>query len=240
MFYLKFGDSKKCIVFLHGWGADLNSFLWAKDYFSEFSLLFVDFPGFGKSPEPNEVYSVEDYASELKSLIDENAFEEIVLVGHSFGGRVAIKFAFLYQDCYLNIKLFLIDSAGVLPKRTIKYRFNVWRFKRCKKKALSNEKYKKKLEDFGSNDFKQLSSNMKKTFVCVVNEDLFPQAKKIKSETILLWGEKDKETKLYMAKKLHKAIKNSQLYVIKNAGHFSFLDNKKAFLILLDRFVKNK
>ena len=239
MYYLKFGNCKKCVVFLHGWGADLNSFLWVKDYFDDVSMLFVDFPGFGKSAEPDKSMFVEDYAKQLKDLIDKNGFDELIVVGHSFGGRVAIKFASLYQNLYSKVKLFLIDSAGVLPRRTIKFYVNIWRYKRCKKKAQRNEKFKQKLELFGSTDFKKLSLNMKKTFVCVVNEDLVPDAKKILCDTVLFWGEKDKDTKIYMAKKLHKSIKNSKLYILKNAGHFSFLDNKKAFLILLDRFIKN-
>lgn len=240
MFYIKTGSSKKFIVFLHGWGADLNSFFWVDEYFNDrFSMMYVDFPGFGKSDEPETDYYVSDYVKELKNLLNEFDIEELVLVGHSFGGRVAIKFTFLFQDDYQNLKLCLIDSAGILPRRTIKYYYRVWKYKRCKQKTLKNLKFKEKLNKFGSEDYKKLSSRMKKVFVNVVNEDLSCCAKKINVKTILIWGKNDNETKLYMAKKLHKFIKNSELYVFKNAGHFSFLDNKESFLILLDRFVKN-
>ncbi|MBR2391163.1 MAG: alpha/beta hydrolase [Clostridia bacterium] len=239
MNFLKFGSSKKYIVFLHGWGSDMNSFLWTKNFFKEFSLLFVDFWGFGKSPEPERAYAVVDYANDLKNILDSFEIEELVLVGHSFGGRVSIKFASLFQDFYPSFKLCLVDSAGVLPKRNLRYYFSVFRYKRLKNKVRKSPKEEVKLSKFGSSDYKKLSPVMKKTFVKVVNEDLCFDAKNIKAETFIIWGRNDQETKIFMAKKLHRLIKNSKLFVFKNAGHFSFLDDKQEFLILLDTLCKN-
>ena len=100
MHYLKFGNSKRFIVFLHGWGADLNSFLWLKDYFAnEYSLIFLDFDGFGKTGEPKEALNLFDYVLNLKKLLDNFDIEEICFVAHSFGGRVAIKYLFYFQFC---------------------------------------------------------------------------------------------------------------------------------------------
>ena len=239
MFYLKFGSSKKFVVFLHGWGADRNSFLWVEPYFDECSKIFVDFPGFGKSFEPEKSWNVESYAVALKKLIDEFEVAELILVGHSFGGRVAIKFASMFQKEYLKMKICLVDSAGILPKRGIDYWWKVWRYKNLKRKAIGNPSLKSKLEKFGSTDYKNLSDVMKQVFVNVVNEDLSNLAKLVQVETILIWGEKDKDTKPWMAKKLNKLIKNSKLFVLKNAGHFSFADKPQEFLFILDRFIQN-
>ena len=239
MFYLKFGSSKKVVVYLHGWGANKNSFLWVQPYFENFTNIFVDFPGFGDSKEPDKNWNVESFAVKLKTLIDGFDVDELVLIGHSFGGRVAIKFAALYQDKYDSLKLCLIDSAGLMPRRGIGYYFKVWKYKILKFKAKNNSKLKEKLKDFGSNDYKVLSDTMKQVFVNVVNEDLSFDAKQIDVQTILVWGEKDTDTKLWMAKKLHKLIKNSKLYILKGAGHFSFIDKPQEFLIILDRVLKN-
>ena len=239
MFYLKFGLSKQVVVYLHGWGADKNSFLWVKPYFEKFTNVFVDFPGFGDSKEPDKSWNVESYAKELKNLIDEIDVEELVLVGHSFGGRVAIKFAKLYQKEYLKLKICLVDSAGLKPKRGLSYYFKVWRYKILKSKSIRNPELKNKLCKFGSEDYKLLSPTMKQVFVNVVNENLKFDAKQICVPTILIWGENDNDTKLCMAKKLNKLIKNSKLYVLKDAGHFSFLDKPQEFLIILDRFLQN-
>ena len=240
MHYLKFGFSKKFIVFLHGWGADLNSFLWLKDLFcDEYSLLFLDFCGFGKSPEPEMPFGVCDYVFKLKNLLNKFEIDELIFIAHSFGGRVAIKFLFYYQFSYKKTSLCLVDSAGVLPRRGLRYKFRVLKFKRLKKKAENNPRLKEKIEKFGSEDYKILSPVMKKTFVKIVNEDLSKFAKFIKCKTLIVWGEKDFETKLYMARKLKRLIKNSKLIIIKGAGHFSFLEKKDEFAIILDTFLKN-
>ena len=227
------------IIFLHGWGADKSSFLWLKNYFDDYSLVFVDFPGFGESAEPNKNFYLSDYVNELKDVLDKFDVKELILVGHSFGGRVAIKFCFLYQNDYKRVRLCLVDSAGILPRRGLGYYFKIYKYKRCKKKALNLRKYQEKLSKFGSNDYKLLSERMKQIFVHIVNEDLSMYAKYINSETLIVWGEKDKDTPIYMAKKLKRLIKNSELKIIENAGHFSFIDNKDEFLILLDTFLKN-
>lgn len=234
MEYLKFGDSKEFIVFLHGWGADKNSFLWLKDNFQDKSLIFLDFPGFGESPEPSKAYGVSDYVSELKNLLDNYEIESLILVGHSFGGRVAIKFSFLYQNDYKNFKICLVDSAGIKPRRGIKYYFHYYRYK-FYKKFLPNSK---KISNFGSPDYKKLSKIMKHTFIRVVNEDLTNNLKFITAKTLIIWGNKDTETKMYMAKKLNKLINNSRLEILADSGHFSFLDKPFDFALMLDRFVK--
>ena len=100
------------------------------------------------------------------------------------------------------------------------------------------KKLKSKLLKYGSDDYKKLSKTMKQTFVNVVNEDLSCFVSKIVCNTLIVWGEKDKETKLWMAKKLNKLIVGSNLKIIKNSGHFCFLDNKTEFLIILDTFLK--
>ncbi len=239
MKYLKFGTSKNFIVFLHGWGANKNSFLWTKDYFDDYSTLYVDFAGFGETTQPSRPYFVSDYVCELKEILNQFEIENLILVGHSFGGRVAIKYAFSFQFDYKYFALVLVDSAGLKPKRTLRYYINVAKYKRCKRLAQKSKKYAVKLENFGSVDYRSTSGVMRQTFVNIVNEDLSPYTKYIKCRTLLVWGRNDKETKLYMAKRFKRLIKNSELFVLDKAGHFSFLDKPNEFLIILDTFVKN-
>lgn len=239
MNYLKFGNSKKFLVFLHGWGADLNSFLWTKNYFNNYSLIYVDFAGFGKTPEPKTAWTVFDYAKDLKMLLEQFEIEELILIGHSFGGRVAIKFAKEFQNEYSNLKLCLVDSAGLIPKRNLVYYYRIYKYKFLKKIAKKCKNVKNMLQKQGSSDYIVLSSVMKEVFKNIVNEDLSLDAKQIESQTILVWGEKDKDTKIYMAKKFNKLISNSKLFILKDAGHYSFLEKRDEFLIILDTFVKS-
>lgn len=241
MNYLKFGSSKRYIVFLHGWGADLNSFLWLKEYYeNDYSLIFLDFDGFGKTGEPEVALSVFDYVQKLKFLLDSfDDVEELVFVAHSFGGRVAIKFLFFYQFSYSKVSLCLVDSAGIKPKRNFLYQVRVFRYKKLKNKKNKTLKDLEKLNRYGSKDYRCLSNVMKQTFVNVVNEDLSRFAGFLKCKTLIVWGENDKETKPFMAKKLNRLIKGSKLFFLKNAGHFSFIENKQEFIIVLDSFLKN-
>lgn len=240
MNYLKFGKSDKLILFLHGWGADLKSFLFVKEYFANYTKVFIDFAGFGKSVEPEKPFFVDDYVNQTYTLIKQFGVKELVLVGHSFGGRVAIKFAEKYQFDFEKLKICLVDSAGIRPRLTLRKKLKILAYKKLKHKAERNEKLKIKLLKYGSDDYKKLSAIMKQTFVNVVNEDLSNSAKNIRCDAILIWGSKDKDTKLCMARKLKKYIKNSKLYILKNAGHFSFLEKQQEFLIILDTFLKNK
>ncbi len=239
MHYLKFGESKKFIVFLHGWGADHRSFLIAKDYFADYCKVFVDFEGFGNSKEPSHALFVSDYAQQLFDLLGGFEIEELILVGHSFGGRVAVKFAFFYQHEFAKLKLCLVDAAGIRPKLSVLKKFKIWKYKWLKRKAEKNEKLKSKLNRYGSSDYKKLSKVMKQTFVNVVNEDLTACASKILCDTQIIWGENDRETKLFMAKRYRKLIKGAKLEIIEGAGHFCFLEKPQEFLIILDTFVKN-
>ena len=239
MNYLKFGETKKYIVFLHGWGADLNSFLFVKDYFSEYTKVFLDFAGFGKTSEPVFSYTVSDYVCDLEKFLAQFEIDELVLIGHSFGGRVAIKFASKNQNNFSKIKLCLVDAAGIKPKLSLFKKWKIYRYKQLKKKAQKSNKINKKLLKYGSKDYKMLSGRMKQIFVNVVNEDLSEVAKSIRCKTIIVWGDRDKETKLYMAKRYKKLILGSKLFILKGAGHFSFLEQKQEFLIILDTFLKN-
>ena len=81
------------------------------------------------------------------------------------------------------------------------------------------------ISKYGSSDYKLLSTNIKKVFNEIVNQDLKDYCPLICAKTKIIFGENDKDTPIYMAKTLHKLIKNSHLCILPNAGHFSFLDS---------------
>ena len=81
---------------------------------------------------------------------------------------------------------------------------------------------------------------MQKSFIKIVNEHLDYTLPKIKNQTLIVFGSEDKETPLYMAKKLHKNIKNSKLVIIKGAGHFCFIDNPNKFNLEVREFLLSK
>lgn len=230
--------NKPYVFFLHGWGGSKESFYLVKNHIANYcSMVFVSFSGFGLSPEPQKSYTVNDYKEELLELIVKIAKgKKVMLVCHSFGARVAAKLA-----CQTSLisKIMIVDGAGIKPKRGIKYFFKVHKYKSLKKKVAQGKADKSELEKYGSSDYKALSKVMKQTFINVVNEDLKSCYKQISCPVLLMWGEKDKDTPLYMAKKIKRCVKGSELIVIKDAGHFSYLDDKLTFIEVLKEFILN-
>jgi len=216
-------------IFLHGWGRDLNDFEDIIKTKNNTSWLALDFPPFGKSGQPFD-WNIYTYANMLISLIRHLKIEKFNLIGHSFGGRVAIIVAGMEKD-KIN-KLVLIDSAGMKPKRSIRRKFKIFKYKVYKKLKLN-------LEKFGSNDYKKLNNNMKKIFSNVVSTYLEENAKLVKAKTLIVFGKNDTETPIYMAKRLNKIIENSKLEIIENAGHFCFLDRKIKFCEILNEFLED-
>ncbi len=222
------------IFFLHGWGGSLSSFLMLNNYF-ENGKVFLSFAGFGNSPEPGMAYTVQDYANELYMLIKKITSGKIIIVCHSFGARVAAKIASQHPD--IMEKLVIIDGAGLKPKRGLSYYKKVAKYKKAKRQVLRGKLDKSELEKYGSSDYKKLSFVMKGTFIRVVNEDLKRDFKKIRCETLLIWGSEDKETPLYMARRLNRLIKNSSLVILEGAGHFCYLEQPSQFITLLASFI---
>jgi len=114
----------KPVLLLHGWGGRADSFLpVAKGLEAERRVYRLDFPGFGESEVPHETWDVTDYARFLAQWIREQELAGVDIVAHSFGGRVSIILAATCPE--LVGKLVLVDSAGIIPKRSFKYRVKV-------------------------------------------------------------------------------------------------------------------
>lgn len=220
------GNGKCNLVFLHGWGGEIDSFKFiCKHLNASYKALFIDFPPFGKSSEMEFPWTLFDYADLVFNILKKENMHKSIIIGHSFGGRVAMVLA----NRGVAKQLILVDAAGMKPKRSIKYFIKFFSNKLKRKFGCSNIK--------GSSDYNQLSPIMKKTFVNIVNTFLEKYAININEPTVLFWGEKDNQTPMYMAKRLNKLIKNSELVVIKNAGHFSYLDNFNTFLKVVEHVI---
>lgn len=233
------------VVLLHGWGAQIASWGTVPTLLSKgYRVIALDFPGFGASPEPKNVCNVDDYTNCTIKFFEELGLTCAHIVCHSFGGRVAIKMANVRPD--LIQKMVFTDAAGVLPKRKLGYYYKVYKYKLGKKlykngftrkslKAVGID-LESKMKSAGSSDYQGLSDTMKQTFVKVVNEDLTPILKGIKKSTLLVWGENDTDTPLYMAKIMEREILDSGLVVFEGSGHFSYLDNIPRYVKIIEVF----
>lgn len=227
----------KTLVFLHGWGVD--SKLWFKiapELINQnYSLYFLDLPGFGQSQIPETAYGVDDYKKIVYEFIKKMELNNINLVGHSFGGRISIKMA-AENPGFLK-KIILVDTAGIVTASLIKKMSALVAkiispiFKLSFMKPL-----RKKLYFLIGSEYLE-NEKLSEIFSNVVSEDLTRLLTFIKKPTLIIWGKNDKITPLYYGELMNKFIAKSKLVVFENAGHFSFIDQPEKFVRELINFI---
>lgn len=223
--------TKNQLLFLHGYLADKRSFSYQYPYFERnFDIYPIDLKGFGENVGMEYAYSLDDYIQEVKEFCYKNSIVKPSVIAHSFGGRIAIKLSATEKD-FFN-KLVLTGSAGLKPRYSLKKKV-----KGLVYKGLKPFVKKEKLEKLYSSDYNKLDSVMKKSFIKIVNEHLDGYLSQIENPTLLVYGELDKETPLYMARRLNKNIKNSTLKIYQRAGHFCFIDKPLKFNLEVEEFL---
>ena len=235
--------SGRPLILMHGWGCDHSAVRSiAATAALTHTVYNIDFPGFGASEEPAEVWGVERYTRLIEALVKSEKLESPVLVGHSFGGRVAILFASRNKAD----KVILVDAAGIKPRRTLKYYLKVYSFKAGKKfweLILGKEKAQARIDRMrarrGSSDYAGASPIVRRILSKVVNEDLTDRLPLISAPALLIWGENDTATPLSDAKKMARLIPDSGLVSFPGCGHYSFLDNPGQFRAVLSSFLKS-
>lgn len=240
----KVSGEGRAVILLHGWGCNIATMASIEAILSpHFKVYTLDFPGFGGSDVPSDVWGVEEYTRMLEGFVCDLHIESPILIGHSFGGRVSI----LYSSRNDVSKIVLVDAAGAKPRRPLKYYLKVYSYKLYKKllymtmgKERAEEKIEARRRTAGSADYNALSGMMRRIFVKVVNEYLEAYMPLIKCPVQLIWGAKDKDTKLREAHVMLKRIPNARLDVIDDAGHYSFLDNPFRFRSYLTAFLKQE
>lgn len=232
----------KDIILLHGWGQNIEMMEPLGDFLKQwFRVWNIDLPGFaGKSPEPPFAWDIYDYATMLADFISRNEIKSPTLMGHSLGGRISIIYAARHIDVH---KVVLLDSAGILPKRSLDYYWKVYSYKAGKsvfKIPGVAKLFPKKMENAGSVDYQNATPLMRQVLSKVVNEDLTYLLKDINAPTLLVWGELDDQTPLSDAKIMEKEIPNAGLVVFPNAGHYAYLECLPQLKHVLESFFSNE
>lgn len=233
------------VVLMHGWGCRASTLESVARVVRELGrpLINVDFPGFGDSSEPAEIWGVEQYTEAIEELLRrENAGSDVVLLGHSFGGRVGI----VYASRNPVGKLILVDAAGVKPRRTLRYYIKVYSFKAQKhlmRLVLGRKRAEERLDRLrakaGSSDYRNSTPRMRAIMSRVVNEDLCHLMPRISAPTLLIWGSEDTATPIADAKKMERLIPGAALVSFEGAGHYSFLDRPAQFAAVLRSFLQS-
>lgn len=237
--------SGEVVLFLHGWASNYKCFNQIIELLkTKYRVIALDYPGFGESEMLRSSFSVDDYADIVVSFLNKLNIDKVILVGHSYGGRIIIKLNSRENLPFEIEKNVLIDSAGLINKKDLKTKIKIKTFKTLKKlsKILPiSETKKNDLEiilrkKFGSSDYSSAPKVLQETLVKSVNEDLEPYLKNMK-ETLIIWGDNDTTTPIWMAKKMESEISNSGLVILRG-GHFSFIDDRDTFLRVMMSYFK--
>lgn len=236
--YSILGNHGRDVVLLHGWGQRMIMMEPMQQHLSShFHVINLDFPGFGLSGLPPVGWGVEDYVLFLEEFCQHLQLNNPILIGHSFGCHVAIRYALTHPVC----KMVLTGAAGIRPKQSLSAQFKVKGYKFAKKAiALTGSKelemaLKNKM---GSQDYRNASGVMRDTLVKVVNDDVSDILDQITMPVLLVWGENDEAAPLWMGKEMEAKMKNAGLAIFEKDDHFAYFNQNARFCRCLDIFLK--
>jgi pimeloyl-ACP methyl ester carboxylesterase len=210
---IKNQNSDKYILFLHGWGSNRdimkNAFY---NFFLDYSHIYVDMPGFGKSKN-SAVLNSSDYLNIMRIFLDSLEAIPSIIVGHSFGGKIAT---------LLNPKLLvLLSSAGVVVKKPFAVKMKIAIFKIFKSLGFGFL-----YPIFSSKDVEGMKQNMYETFKNVVDEDFSSIFRDFSNRALIFWGKDDSSTPLSSGLLIGSFIQNSSFFPL-DGGHYFFMQNAK-------------
>ncbi len=218
-------NKEKNLLILHGWGS--NSLRWqrVKELLEEkgIKVLVLDLPGFGITPSPPRPWGKDDYINWILQKTKEKNWAKFNLLGHSFGGGLAVKMATENPEV---IEKLILCAPAIIKRKSIKtYLF--YGIASLGKKIFSlldlkgfyplGQKLIYKLA--GTRDYYLADGIMKETMKKIGKEDLEGLLEKIKIPTLILWGKKDDVLPIKDAYRIKEKIRDSELKIISGVKH---------------------
>ena len=215
------------ILILHGWGSCAKNWQRVKELLENggYRVYVSDLPGFGDSSPLSRAWSIDDYVKWVKDFCEKNNLSQFFILGHSFGGSIAAKYAMKFPG---EVKrLILVDPAVI-------------RVKDVKKKIIT--KISKFLKIFSflpfyplerrlfykfivKSDYPDAEGPMRETYLKGIKEDLYHRLSGISVPTVLIWGKKDKITPLKDAYLVKEKIAGSELEILQGVHHNPHVEN---------------
>lgn len=210
------------LIILPGWGQ--NSSHWhrvvelIKKTTANIDVHVINLPGFGAEVLPESNWGIPEYTKWLRAYIeadlhiDLNNTDRVIIMGHSFGGRIASYLAAERPEWLQGLLLF---GAPCLRRKGIRLEIRI-RLYKILKRLLPKEK----LESFKSDDLVEAEGSLTEQILYNVVE--FDQGKTLPNitvPTLLLWGKNDKQVPISIGTEMATLIPNSGIYVVENGGH---------------------
>lgn len=218
--------TKPPIVILHGWALTGDTFQPLVEALQKrgYRVFSLDFPGFGNAELPDRPWSLADYAKWLNSYLEKHNIKNPLLFGHSFGGRVALKFEQLFP-CQ-STALILSGTPGYAPVSRFRMIVGLMFTKlgaalfRLPPFFLFEERARLLwYRIIGAKDFLRPQKVMRDTFKKIITESLVEPMRSVSCPCLLLWGEGDRIVPVSVSKRMGKTIPGAKLIIISGARH---------------------
>ena len=209
----KFGSEPLRVVALHGWGRTGHDF---SRVLSGLDALALHLPGFGSASPPPVAWSSAQYADALAEALEGRG--PLVVVGHSFGGRIALRLAARHPRLVSHLILTGVPLTRVSAPPRQPVAFRVAKYLHAAKliPEATMEKYRRR---FGSSDYRAAEGVMRDILVRVIAEDYLEDAARVTAPVTLVWGEADVPAPLAAAEKSMDYFPHATLRVVSGAGH---------------------
>ncbi len=221
MFGSRSGTAPVEVLALHGWRKNHSDLQKVTEHLN---AIAVDLPGFGASPQPSAVWGAAEYAAAVARLLTD-VDAPVVVVGHSFGGRVALNLAADYPQLVRSLVLTgvpLIRRPATAKKSSVSYKA-VKLANRIG--VLSDERFEREKRKRGSADYRAAEGVMRDIFVKLVNESYEQQLQAVKCHVELVWGENDTEAPLAQAREAERMLADASLTIVPGGTHWLPVEN---------------
>ena len=216
LFGERYGQGDPTVLALHGWGRNRSDFSKVLDGLDAISL---DLPGFGASPEPDSVWGAADYAASLQPVLAEFHVAPVV-VGHSFGGRVATVLAGAQPNSVRSLILvgvpLLHRADRSVARPSVAFQMLRWLNDRG---IVSDERMEQERRNRGSADYRAASGVMRDVLVRAVAETYEAELALVECPVRLIWGETDAEVPVSVAERAMSLLSDASLTVVADVGH---------------------
>ena len=209
----KTGATPPTVVALPGWMRSATDFSTIVD---GLDAVAIHLPGFGTTPEPATAWGSEDYAEDVAAAIA--GFGPVVLVAHSFGGRVAVRLAAKYPQYVAGVVLTGVPLLRLTAAPTPPLSFRIVR-SLAKKGLLPASVLEKQRRKRGSADYNASQGVMRDILVRVINEEYRDDLARITAPVRMVWGENDTAAPADAGLAASQLIKKSAFRVVPGAGH---------------------